>query len=119
MRTRVIPFKLDLLCSDRSMVYARKTMDNVVWLSGLIVVIVVLTMLLSDRQAKLDRRIDALDRRLRLVPGLQELEKKLPEWQRLALDPSSKILAIKAYREQTGVGLAEAKDAVEKWMKEG
>jgi hypothetical protein len=94
-------------------------MENAVWLSVVLAVIVVLTMILSDRQTRLDRRIDALDRRLRLHPEYRELERKLAEWQRLALDPSSKIQAIKAYREGTGVGLAEAKDAVEKWMKDG
>jgi len=33
--------------------------------------------------------------------------------QQLASDPSRKIEAIKAYREETGAGLAEAKEAVE------
>jgi hypothetical protein len=34
----------------------------------------------------------------------------------LANDPRQKIQAIKAYREQTGVGLKEAKDAVEAYI---
>jgi ribosomal protein L7/L12 len=37
----------------------------------------------------------------------------------LAADPSQKIEAIKAYREETGCGLKEAKDAVEYYMKNG
>jgi ribosomal protein L7/L12 len=39
------------------------------------------------------------------------------QWQLLARDPSQKIAAIKAYREETGAGLAEAKDAVEEWVR--
>ena len=34
----------------------------------------------------------------------------------LARDPSGKIEAIKVYREDTGVGLAEAKEAVERFI---
>lgn len=34
----------------------------------------------------------------------------------LASDPTRKIQAIKAYREQTGVGLREAKDAIEAYQ---
>jgi ribosomal protein L7/L12 len=46
------------------------------------------------------------------------IEGPLLEWQELARDPARKIAAIKAYREATGVGLKEAKDAVEQWMAE-
>lgn len=38
------------------------------------------------------------------------------DWQKLAEDPTQKIAAIKAYREQTKVGLAEAKQAVEDYV---
>ena len=34
----------------------------------------------------------------------------------LAADPARKIAAIKAYREETGAGLAEAKEAVEAFI---
>jgi hypothetical protein len=37
-------------------------------------------------------------------------------WQELADDPARKIAAIKAYREEHGVGLAEAKKAVENYI---
>jgi hypothetical protein len=37
-------------------------------------------------------------------------------WQELADDPARKIEAIKVYREQQGVGLAEAKEAVEAYI---
>jgi len=39
--------------------------------------------------------------------------------QELASDPSRKISAIKAYRQETGLGLKEAKDAVEAWIASG
>jgi ribosomal protein L7/L12 len=41
------------------------------------------------------------------------------EVRRLARDPGNKILAIKLHREQTGLGLKEAKDAVEAYMASG
>jgi hypothetical protein len=37
----------------------------------------------------------------------------------LAADPARKIAAIKAYREETGAGLAEAKEAVESFISTG
>jgi hypothetical protein len=37
-------------------------------------------------------------------------------WQELATDPSRKIAAIKAYREETGASLMDAKAAVEAYM---
>ena len=68
----------------------------------------------------------------RIVIGLQRIEHKLdlimkhlglddtppPKaiWQELADDAAQKIAAIKAYREQHGVGLAEAKRAVEAYI---
>jgi ribosomal protein L7/L12 len=36
--------------------------------------------------------------------------------QDIAANPNAKIAAIKAYREETGLGLKEAKDAVENWL---
>ncbi|MBX7103376.1 MAG: ribosomal protein L7/L12 [Gemmataceae bacterium] len=36
----------------------------------------------------------------------------------LAMNPAKKIAAIKLYREQTGVGLAEAKEAIERFTGE-
>jgi ribosomal protein L7/L12 len=44
------------------------------------------------------------------TPGMSDLVKQL------AADPRSKIAAIKAYREETDVGLKEAKDAVEAYI---
>jgi ribosomal protein L7/L12 len=39
-------------------------------------------------------------------------------WQDLANDPTRRVSAIKAYREQHGVGLAKAKWAVEEYVRE-
>src|ERR1700730_15253198 len=47
---------------------------------------------------------------LRAMPDLSERVKDL------ARNPNAKIAAIKAYREETGLGLKEAKDAVERWL---
>ena len=41
------------------------------------------------------------------------------EVRRLARDPAMKIYAIKRHREQTGLGLKEAKDAVEAFIASG
>jgi ribosomal protein L7/L12 len=48
--------------------------------------------------------------------GLPPLSRAVME---IASDPGRKISAIKAYREETGLGLKEAKDAVEAWMAGG
>ena len=91
------------------------------WLVGL-GVLILLTMLNTAREAASIRRdVARLDRKLNLllkhmnIPveaafGLSERVKEL------ARDPSRKIEAIKVYREETGAGLAEAKEAVEAWM---
>jgi ribosomal protein L7/L12 len=52
---------------------------------------------------------------IQLSPEHSPLSERVRE---LAADPAKKIHAIKLYREETGAGLAEAKDAVEKWMRE-
>jgi ribosomal protein L7/L12 len=63
---------------------------------------------LKRMEAKIDQLMNAQGL---TVPDLGD-----EDWQKLALDPSKKIAAIKAYREATGAGLAEAKDAVEKYI---
>ena len=92
-------------------------METTIWLSGVLLFGVLLGITLSDRMRKLSRRMDAIDRKFSLLPEYPELEKNLKPWQKLALDPSSKIQAVKAYRDETGAGLAAAKEAVETWMK--
>ena len=71
----------------------------------------------AGRLARLERKIDAIIRHLNVAyvdpvspDGLSQ------EVQQLANDPAKKIQAIKRHREQTGLGLKEAKDAVEAYM---
>lgn len=71
----------------------------------------------AGRLARLERKLDAVMRHLDIAyvdpagpEGLSE------EVRRLADDPGRKIQAIKLHREQTGIGLKEAKDAVEAYM---
>lgn len=69
------------------------------------------------RLARVERKLDAILRHLNIAyaepagpDGLSE------EVRAIANDPAKKIQAIKLHREQTGVGLKEAKDAVEAYM---
>jgi hypothetical protein len=70
------------------------------------------------------RRVEA---KVDLIPnhlGLEYVDPATPgglseEVKALAHDPAKKIAAIKLHREQTGLGLREAKDAVESYMAGG
>jgi ribosomal protein L7/L12 len=67
----------------------------------------------ADRQAQ---RVAAVERKLDLIMthlGIREPEPDLPAAVLQELLAGRKIQAIKEYREATGVGLKEAKDAVE------
>jgi hypothetical protein len=64
-------------------------------------------------------RLRRIEQKLDLVLTHLNIEFTPPvtdDWQELANDPARKIAAIKAYREQHGVGLAEAKKAVEAYI---
>jgi len=61
-------------------------------------------------------RVAILERKLGLLLGHFALMESLPPWKRLALNPSSKLDAIAAYRKETGADLAAAKRAVEHWI---
>jgi hypothetical protein len=68
----------------------------------------------SDR-----RRMRRIEDKLDLVlkhQGIEYASPKPGQWQTLADDPDQKIAAIKAYREEFGVSLAEAKQAVEDYI---
>jgi hypothetical protein len=60
---------------------------------------------------RLERKLDALLQH----HGIQLPSNLSSEVQRLASDPKQKIAAIKLHREQTGLSLAEAKEAVEEF----
>jgi ribosomal protein L7/L12 len=66
------------------------------------------------RVARIERKINALLRHHGVDPtqGLPLSERV----KQLANDPSRKIEAIRVYREETGAGLAEAKEAVEAYI---
>jgi hypothetical protein len=69
---------------------------------------------------RLEKKVDLILKHL----GLEYVETTPPcplsaEVQAMARDPSRKIQAIKLHREQTGVGLKEAKDAVEAFIDSG
>jgi ribosomal protein L7/L12 len=66
------------------------------------------------RVARIERKLNALLRHHGVDPtqGLPLSERV----KQLANDPSRKIEAIKVYREETGAGLAEAKEAVEAYV---
>ena len=68
----------------------------------------------TARIGRIERKLNALLRHHGVDPA-----QKLPLSDRvkqLAGDPSRKIQAIKVYREETGAGLAEAKEAVETFI---
>jgi hypothetical protein len=64
-------------------------------------------------------RMQRIEHKLDLILTLLDIDYVPPPktaWQELADDPTRKIAAIKAYREQHGVGLVEAKKAVEDYI---
>ncbi len=69
---------------------------------------------LTDRVGRIERKLNALLRHHGVDPtrGLPLSERV----KQLAGDPARKIEAIKVYREETGAGLAEAKEAVEAYI---
>ncbi|MFE9020374.1 ribosomal protein L7/L12 [Streptomyces sp. NPDC007808] len=86
--------------------------------TGLIFVAVALVMLLGveSRIGRADKRVARVERKLDLIMdhlGLREEDPRMDEVVALARE-GKKIPAIKAYREITGAGLKEAKDAVER-----
>jgi len=68
----------------------------------------------SWRVNKIMWGIAALDRKVGLLVSHLAPGQRLPNWQKLAIDPSSsKLQVAKAYMAETGASLAEAKTAVE------
>ncbi|MFJ7155165.1 ribosomal protein L7/L12 [Streptomyces sp. NPDC101118] len=77
----------------------------------------VITASVNARVQEVARRADRLDRKLDLIMahlGISEPEPAGLDRVRALLRDGKKIEAIKVYRELTGEGLKEAKDAVEK-----
>jgi ribosomal protein L7/L12 len=102
--------------------------DQLYWL---LVVVLLLLGVVVFALVTIAQRLDAVLHQMRLLQrkadlalthlGVQPPPEHSPLSERvkeLAADPAKKIHAIKLYREETGAGLAEAKDAVENWMRE-
>src|SRR5262245_12535288 len=92
------------------------------WLVIILIVIVVLAILNTERHAGVVRRdLARVDRKLNLLLNYMNisfdefgvLSDRVKE---LARDPSKKIEAIKLYRDETGARLSEAKKTVEAFM---
>jgi ribosomal protein L7/L12 len=65
-----------------------------------------------ERRQRIEHKLDLILTHL----GIEYVPPPKAVWQELADDPARKIEAIKVYREQTGVGLAAAKKAVEDYI---
>ena len=91
-------------------------MEYFTWICAVAAVLLLISirMDLSGRVQRLERKLNLLLRH-HGVDSLQglALSDRVKE---IANDPARKIQAIKAYRDETGVGLKEAKDAVEAYM---
>lgn len=76
----------------------------------------------GDRELlrKLNAKVDLLLNHWNIDPAMTSEQQVNPAtdelWQQIAADPGRKIEAIKLYREVMGVGLAEAKHAVEDYI---
>jgi len=69
--------------------------------------------------ARIEAKLDLILKHMH-IDFVDEAPSALPPQVRaIARDPSRKIEAIKAYREHTGAGLKEAKDAVEAFIRTG
>jgi hypothetical protein len=82
------------------------------FVSGITLVLVLIT---YNKLVYVQRHVLLILRHLNIDPTkLPELSDRVKE---LARDPARKIAAIKALRDETGAGLAEAKDAVESYIR--
>ena len=64
--------------------------------------------------ARIDRKLNLLLQHLNVDPSQRlRISERVKQ---LARDPANKIEAIKVYREETGAGLADAKEAVEAYI---
>jgi Ribosomal protein L7/L12 C-terminal domain len=91
------------------------------WFVGMGMVLMFAIYNVARQAGSISRDVARLDRKLNLL--LQQMNISFDEHggmsdrvKDLARDPSRKIEAIKAYREETGAGLAEAKQAVEAFI---
>ena len=90
---------------------------DLAYIIGLAIVVIWLAIIHTDvksRLARVEHKLNLLLRQAGIEDALgQPLSDRVKE---IARDPARKIEAIKVYREETGVGLAEAKQAVEEYI---
>ncbi|MFE5816080.1 ribosomal protein L7/L12 [Streptomyces sp. NPDC056479] len=89
-------------------------MDSIGFFLAAVALVIVFT--IENRVSRVDRRVARVERKLDLIIdhlGLREDDPRMQEVVTL-LRSDKKIQAIKVYREITGAGLKEAKDAVER-----
>ena len=79
----------------------------------LLAVVLIGVVQLQNSLERTRRKVDALLRHFAIDPASPPPSERVKE---LARDPARKIEAIKAYRAETGAGLAEAKEAVEAFI---
>ncbi len=91
-------------------------MDWTLWVGGAALLLMAVASWLDTkaRVGRIERKLNALLRHHGVDPtqGLPLSERV----KQLADDPARKIEAIKVYREESGAGLAEAKEAVEAYI---
>lgn len=90
-------------------------MDWTLWAVGALLLLALASWLdTKARVSRIERNLNALLRHHGVDPtqGLPLSDRV----KQLASDPARKIEAIKVYREETGAGLAEAKEAVEAYI---
>ena len=91
-------------------------MDWTLWVGGAALLLMAVASWLDTkaRVGRIERKLNALLRHHGVDPtqGLPLSERV----KQLADDPARKIEAIKVYREESGAGLAEAKEAVESYI---
>lgn len=91
-------------------------MDWALWfVGGVLLLMAVASWLdMKARVGRVERKLNALLRHHGVDPSLgPPLSDRVKQ---LAADPDRKIEAIKVYREETGAGLAAAKEAVEAYI---
>lgn len=86
------------------------------WMAVLVVVIVLASSLSDGRTKRLERRLRETDRKLDLLLAHHGIADPHPELDAVdeLVRSGKKVEAIKRYRQLTGAGLVEAKEAVER-----
>ncbi|MER7399174.1 ribosomal protein L7/L12 [Streptomyces sp. NPDC000151] len=92
-------------------------MDSALMWTALVILVFVLAISLPDgRNRRLERRLRELDRKLDLLLAHQGISDERPGMTEVdeLVRRGEKVKAIKVYRQLTGAGLVEAKEAVER-----